>query len=72
MKYLYFNNQTAWQNRSKFAEWNRHFDAKIHGRRVLLLLDNASCHDGAAECYNVKLAFLPPKYDSTLATARHR
>uniref|UniRef100_M4BTK2 DDE-1 domain-containing protein n=1 Tax=Hyaloperonospora arabidopsidis (strain Emoy2) TaxID=559515 RepID=M4BTK2_HYAAE len=25
----------------------------MHGRRVLLLLDNASCHYGAAECYNV-------------------
>ena len=48
-KFLYFNNQTAWQNRSTFAEWIRHFDAKMHGRRVLLLLDNASCHYGTAE-----------------------
>ena len=53
VKFLYFNNQAAWQNRSTFAEWLRHFDAKMHGRRVLLLLDNASCHYGAAECYNV-------------------
>ena len=60
MKFLYFNNQTAWQNRSTFAEWLRHFDAKMHGRRVILLLDNASCHFGAAECYNIKLVFLSP------------
>lgn len=39
--------KTAWQNRSLFAEWLRQFDAKMHGRRVLLLLDNASCHDVA-------------------------
>uniref|UniRef100_M4B6E2 DDE-1 domain-containing protein n=1 Tax=Hyaloperonospora arabidopsidis (strain Emoy2) TaxID=559515 RepID=M4B6E2_HYAAE len=32
----------------------------MHGKRVLLLLDNASCHYGTAECYNVKLEFLPP------------
>ena len=60
MKFLYFSNQTAWQNRSTFAEWLRHFDTKMHGRRVLLLLDNASRHYVASECYHVKLAFLPP------------
>ena len=60
MEFLCFNNQTAWQTRSTFAEWLRHFDSKMHGKRVLLLLDNASCHYGTAECYNVKLEFLPP------------
>ena len=44
----------------------RHFDAKMHGRRVLLLLDNASRHYGAAECYNIKLAFLPPNMTAHL------
>ena len=66
MKFLYFNNQTAWQNRSTFAERLRHFDAKMHRRRVLLLLDNASCHYGAAECYNVKPTFLPPNMTAHL------
>ena len=60
MKFLYYNNQNACQKRSTFAEWLRHFDAKMHGRRMILLLDNASCHDGAAKCYNVKLSLLPP------------
>ena len=60
VKFLYFNNQAAWQNRSTFAEWVWQCDAKMTGRRVLLLLDNASCHYGAAVCYNVKLVFLPP------------
>ena len=30
------------------------------------LLDNASCHFGAAECYNAKLAFLPPNMTAHL------
>ena len=63
MKFLYFNNQTAWQNRSKFAKWIRHFEAKMHGR---LLLDNVSCHYVAAECYSVQLAFLPPNMTAHL------
>ena len=45
---VYFNNQTPWKNRLRFAEWLWHFNAEMHGRRVLLLLDNASCHYGAA------------------------
>uniref|UniRef100_M4BGG3 DDE-1 domain-containing protein n=1 Tax=Hyaloperonospora arabidopsidis (strain Emoy2) TaxID=559515 RepID=M4BGG3_HYAAE len=32
----------------------------MHGRRVLLLLDNASSHYGTAESYNVELEFLSP------------
>ena len=32
----------------------------MHGRRVLLLMNNTSFHYGAAECYNVKMSFLPP------------
>ena len=57
MTFLYFNNQTAWQNSSTFAEWLRYFDVKMHGRRMLLLLDNASFHYGADEYYNVKLDY---------------
>jgi hypothetical protein len=60
MRFEYFNNKTAWQNRSTFDEWIRRFDAKMHGRRVLLLLDNASSHYMTRECYNVKIKFLPP------------
>ena len=32
MTFLYFNNQTAWQYRSTFADWLRHFADKMHGR----------------------------------------
>ena len=66
MEFVYFNKQTAWQNRSTFAEWLRQFDAKMHGRRVLLLFNNASCHYGAPKCYNVKLVFLPPNMKAHL------
>ena len=27
MKFLYINNKNAWQNRSTFVEWLRHFGA---------------------------------------------
>ena len=53
MKLVYLDSYNAWQNRSTFAEWLRHFDDKIHGRRVLLRLDNASCLYVSPECYNV-------------------
>ena len=66
MKFLHFNNQTAWKNRSTFNEQLRHFDAKIHGRRVLRLLKNASCHYVAPEYYNVKLALLLPNMTAHL------
>ena len=60
MKFVYYNNGTVWQNRSTFGDWLRAFDHKMHGRRVLLLLDNASSHAVTQTCYNVKIKFLPP------------
>ena len=60
MPFTYYNNATAWQNRSTFGDWLRQFDLKMHGRRVLLLLDNASCHVVTHKCYNVVVQFLPP------------
>ena len=66
MKFVNFNNQTAWQNGSAFAEWVQHFDTKMHGRRVIILLDNALCHYFVPECYNVKLAFLQTNMTSDL------
>ena len=66
MKFLYFNNRTAWINRSAFAKWLRHCDVKMHERKVLLLTYNESCHYGDSECYNAKLAFLPPNKKAQL------
>ena len=60
MRFSYYNNENAWQNRFTFDDWLRNFDLKIHGRRVLLLLDNASCHVVSRKCYNVVVKFLPP------------
>ncbi len=60
----YFHNKTAWQNRGTFSGRLRKFDLKTSGRKVLLLLDNASSHYVAYKCRHVKINFLPPSMTS--------
>jgi hypothetical protein len=62
----YYHNKTAWQNRGTFSDWLRKFDLKMSGRKVLLLLDNASSHYVAYQCRNVKIHFLPPNMTSKI------
>jgi hypothetical protein len=61
-----YHNKTAWQNRRTFSDWLRKFDLKISGRKVLLLLDNASSHYVAYQCRHVKIHFLPPNMTSNV------
>lgn len=62
--FVYYNNETAWQNRGTFGDWLRKFDLKMYDRKVLLLLDNASSHFVTYQCRNVKVYFLPPNMTS--------
>lgn len=66
LKFLYYYNKTAWQNRKTFDDWLRRFDRKMSGRRVLLLLDNASSHYMSYVCKNVVVQFLPPNMTSRI------
>lgn len=64
--FKYYNNRTAWQTRATFGDWLRHFDAKMYGRKVLLLIDNASSHYVSYQSRNVKVMFLPPNMTSKI------
>lgn len=66
MNFDYYFNTNAWMTKDIFSRWLRNFDAKMHGRKVLLLLDNASCHLVSLNLLNVTLKFLPPSTTSTL------
>ena len=59
---IYRNNPKAWMTGVLFMEWLTSFNAQIvqRGRKVLLLLDNASSHDHIPELSNVTMKFLPP------------
>lgn len=69
----YEHNKSSWMTASFFQDWLKWFDRRMHGRRVWLLLDNASCHElpkcahvttwtggiKGAVMNNVNIAFLP-------------
>ncbi len=64
-------NTKAWMKASIFQEWITSFDKIIifqnPARKVLLILDNAGCHNlNGIELKNVKLKFLPPNTTSKL------
>ena len=48
-----------------FANWLKAFNLKMSGRKVLLLLDNATSHVNL-ELSNVHIHFLPPNTTSHL------
>lgn len=60
-------NRKAWMTTVIFEQWLRKFNSKMQqqNRKVLLLLDNASCH-GHRAMTNVRLLFLPPNATSHL------
>lgn len=57
----WLHNKTSWMTATYFEEILKSFNKKmrLQNRKVLLFLDNATCHP-ALEFANVKLQFLPP------------
>ena len=51
-------------NTTIFHKWLRKFSLLIHGRRVLLLLDNASSRKAICKHDNADIVFLPPNMTS--------
>lgn len=62
----YFASPMAWMNTTIFNKWLRKFNLLMHGRRVLLLLDNASSHKAMCEHKNVEIVFFPPNMTSRI------
>lgn len=58
-------NKTSWMTAALFQEYGLKFDEKMRqqNRKVLLFLDNATCHPDL-QLRNVKLMFLPPNTTS--------
>ncbi|KAE8240346.1 hypothetical protein A4X13_0g7846 [Tilletia indica] len=62
----YRANKKGWMTGQMFKEWLAWFDDQMEGRKVCLLLDNASSHDSSVETRNVELIFLPPNTTSVI------
>ncbi|GBN90085.1 Tigger transposable element-derived protein 6 [Araneus ventricosus] len=69
----WYENKKAWMTSSIFEEWLVNFDKKMRNqaRKVLLVLDNATCHAHGAQLKNVKLLILPPNTTSKLQPLDH-
>ncbi|GBM64586.1 Tigger transposable element-derived protein 6 [Araneus ventricosus] len=69
----WYANKKAWMTSSIFEEWLVNFDKKMRNRarKVLLVLENATCHAHGAHLKNVKLLFLPPNTTSKLQPLDH-
>jgi hypothetical protein len=65
MPLRFYANQKAWMNSAIFSDWLKKFNAKMHGRSVLLLVDNASSHVNL-DLSNVRVHYLPPNTTSEL------
>ena len=64
---LWRHNKKAWMTSNLFKEWVLKFNEKMKRleRKVLLFLDNATCHPNI-ELSNVKLVYFPPNTTSNL------
>jgi transcriptional regulator with XRE-family HTH domain len=62
------SNNKAWMNTVIFSKWLQFFDRKMRAqeRKVLLFLDNASCHPKEIHLTNVTLCYFPPNTTSHL------
>lgn len=65
LKIFWKANRNAWMNTEIMTEWLDKFNRKMkrQKRKVLLFLDNATCHP-QLELSNVQLIFLPPNTSS--------
>jgi hypothetical protein len=69
-------NKKAWMTQEIMVDWLRWFDQQMHGRKVLLLMDNFSAHVAAFNelesmplglgIENTEVVFLPPNTTSKL------
>ncbi|CAK8571898.1 unnamed protein product [Lathyrus sativus] len=63
----YRANKKAWMTSVLFDEYVRSFDQMMHGRRVLLVVDNCPAHPRNIEgLRNIELFFLPPNMTSKI------
>ncbi|CAA7037302.1 unnamed protein product [Microthlaspi erraticum] len=63
----YRANKRAWMTSVIFEEYIRWFDSRMHGRRVLFVVDNCPAHPKNIEgLQNVELFFLPPNMTSKI------
>ncbi len=65
-KIMYYSNKKAWMNTAVFNDWLQHFNLKMHGRKVILLVDNASSHKVLYDYKNVVVHYLPPNMTSAI------
>lgn len=64
---MYRYNKKAWMTAVLFQEWLRYFDGQMHGRKVLLLLDNAPSHIvTGVRLKNTTVKFLAPNTTSRI------
>lgn len=63
----YYNNSTSWMNSDFFMRIVQEFDRRMYRqkRKVLLTLDNASCHPNI-KLSNVELLYFPPNATSVI------
>jgi len=64
----WYANKNAWMTLTIFQDWLDKFNEKMRkeNRKVLLIIDNATCHKPNCEKSNVKLLFLPANTSSKL------
>ncbi|XP_026406444.1 CENP-B homolog protein 2-like [Papaver somniferum] len=61
LDFQYRANKRAWMTGALFEEYVRCLDAKMYGRKILLILDDCPSHPKTIEgLRNVELYFLPP------------
>ena len=67
----YFHNSKAWMTQRIFHEIVKNFDDRMakENRKVLLFVDNATCHYGCPELRNVSIQYLPPNTTSLIQPA---
>ncbi|GBN75820.1 Tigger transposable element-derived protein 6 [Araneus ventricosus] len=72
----WYANKKAWMASFIFEDWLVNFEElrkklRNRARKVLLVLDNATCHAHGAQLKNVKLLILPPNTTSELQPLNH-
>lgn len=65
---LYRANSNAWMTAAIFSEWLANWDLELQksGRKILLLIDNATCHPTCTNFETIQVEFLPPNTTSLI------